>query len=679
MSDKIGKIIPPFKMQILTNFPYIEADFDAITNYQLLCKVVEYLNKVIGNENELTIAFNNLYNYVSNYFDNLDVQDEINNKLDEMAESGELADIIAGYVRLKAVLVYNNVSEMKEADNLVNGSIARTLGYNSYNDKGGAYYKIREIINTDIVDDILIISLNNENLIAELVPSDENNIKVFNDNIKIGIENSKTLYLNNDTYTLELSTPIVKSNINIIGDSSIINSSSNSTYLFNISNASIKNITFNEDNITDKTKNILFTGNNLVFENCIFNSTVTYSNNSIENVYFKKCEFKSYYREIYMGAGKLNNLKIENCKFTRAGDYSSPYAQDSRILIYNINGTEAISETDLSNYGNNITIVNNEFSNTNKRDIHILNCHNVIIENNIFNSSGLDSSVVGGSDDLVSIDFVEYFKINNNYFGESGENELDLLSSKYGEVCNNKMEKSYDQFAIDINWSDYVRTFGESLTDRSLLKNKDIMIKNNTINSNTFTFNITPSDNIHIYNNNIINNVSTNIIIFDDFGTLTPATKSNLTITNLDIGENNVKTSLGDFGKIYVRDTYDYVITNESGHLSKDICCYTSQTATATTLTYTTNGFPCKHGEAGKLISLDGSFRSVTPSLVRWQNSQSIRRGIDFIGNRYNTPYWNSIFYTGDYLDKYPLGQDEGDNGSYNGTETTGTIGFKSW
>ena len=38
------KNLTPFKLCVLQNFPFIEADFDARTNYQLLCKVVEYLN-----------------------------------------------------------------------------------------------------------------------------------------------------------------------------------------------------------------------------------------------------------------------------------------------------------------------------------------------------------------------------------------------------------------------------------------------------------------------------------------------------------------------------------------------------------------------------------------------------------------------------------------------------------
>lgn len=91
----------PFKWFVLENFPFIEADFDAITNYQLYCKVVEYLNKVIENNNaigiqteNLTDAFIELQDYVNNYFENLDVQEEINTKLDEMTQDGTFANLI---------------------------------------------------------------------------------------------------------------------------------------------------------------------------------------------------------------------------------------------------------------------------------------------------------------------------------------------------------------------------------------------------------------------------------------------------------------------------------------------------------------------------------------------------------------------------------------------------------
>ena len=39
-----------FKGWTLENFPFIEDDFDAITTYQFMCKIVEYLNEVIYNQ-----------------------------------------------------------------------------------------------------------------------------------------------------------------------------------------------------------------------------------------------------------------------------------------------------------------------------------------------------------------------------------------------------------------------------------------------------------------------------------------------------------------------------------------------------------------------------------------------------------------------------------------------------
>ena len=82
--------IPPFKWFVLQNFPFIEEDFDAITNYQLLCKIVEYLNTTINKTNEL----GNQVEVLTNWFNNLDVQDEIDNKLDTMAQDGTLDRII---------------------------------------------------------------------------------------------------------------------------------------------------------------------------------------------------------------------------------------------------------------------------------------------------------------------------------------------------------------------------------------------------------------------------------------------------------------------------------------------------------------------------------------------------------------------------------------------------------
>lgn len=58
----------------------------------------------VNNNAHATEELQNLYvelkNYVDNYFENIDVQEEINNKLDDMAESGELAELIEQFIKI---------------------------------------------------------------------------------------------------------------------------------------------------------------------------------------------------------------------------------------------------------------------------------------------------------------------------------------------------------------------------------------------------------------------------------------------------------------------------------------------------------------------------------------------------------------------------------------------------
>lgn len=69
---------------------------DSLSYYELLCKVVSYLNNVITDVNTLSDDFQVLENYVKNYFTNLDVQEEINNKLDEMVTDGTFNTLLSG-------------------------------------------------------------------------------------------------------------------------------------------------------------------------------------------------------------------------------------------------------------------------------------------------------------------------------------------------------------------------------------------------------------------------------------------------------------------------------------------------------------------------------------------------------------------------------------------------------
>lgn len=85
---------------------------DTLSYYELLCKVVDYLNKTMEDVDHMNTDMDTLYSnfqqfqegtiriynelvaYVNAYFENLDVQEEINNKLDDMVTSGELVTIL---------------------------------------------------------------------------------------------------------------------------------------------------------------------------------------------------------------------------------------------------------------------------------------------------------------------------------------------------------------------------------------------------------------------------------------------------------------------------------------------------------------------------------------------------------------------------------------------------------
>lgn len=114
--------------------------------------------------------FNELHDYVHDYFDNLDVQEEINNKLDAMVEDGTLEAIIAHYLPLGYTLSYDTITEMKAASNYEDGSSCICLGSSSIKDGGTSLFKIRAKTESDVIDEEHIYALtNSDTLIAERI------------------------------------------------------------------------------------------------------------------------------------------------------------------------------------------------------------------------------------------------------------------------------------------------------------------------------------------------------------------------------------------------------------------------------------------------------------------------------------------------------------------------------
>ena len=94
--------IPNFKRFCMTIGELPTSYLETMTYYEMLVWFTEYMkNTIIPTINNNGLAVEELQNkyielksYVDNYFTNLDVQQEINNKLDQMVQDGSLQTII---------------------------------------------------------------------------------------------------------------------------------------------------------------------------------------------------------------------------------------------------------------------------------------------------------------------------------------------------------------------------------------------------------------------------------------------------------------------------------------------------------------------------------------------------------------------------------------------------------
>lgn len=373
------KNLTPFKLCVLQNFPFIEADFDAITNYQLLCKVVEYLNKVIDNNNkqnnnitQLEQNFITLYNYVKDYFDNLDLQNEINNKIDELITTGEFNSFLSGIYTpemfgakgdgvtddteaIQKALAFNNVNISKNyliTENLVLHSNLKVFG-------GGTITKKSEF-NDSYLNHSIFSCTNSNNI-------DINNIVLISNSLAISVHgcsnvNITNLIINSEKYSILISDSeknesngITISNIKLENDVTIISSDGihidggcSNIYVTNVSGTTgddfialnaiegirktIKNIIIDNIKCSGYAGVRLYGQLNCVIENVSINNSYINSENGIrltniigfteinfnaptfKNIVFSNCIVDSSIRNVFLSY--INgSVTFNNCTF----------------------------------------------------------------------------------------------------------------------------------------------------------------------------------------------------------------------------------------------------------------------------------------------------------------------------------------------------------------------------
>ena len=238
------KMLSPFVLYCQKVIPL--AFDESMSYYECLCALYSYLKDTVVpavNNNadalkEVQEKMIELKEYVDTYFDNLDIQTEINNKLDQMADDGELASVIAQYLNAQVCFAFPTVADMVDSELFADGSFAETMGFNSVGDNGGARYKIRGILNTDVIDNMTIFAITHDpTLVAELVVQDyvtpemigSNSDGVTDDSayilkaFEIAKDNSISLILNKEYY--------ISNDITLDGEGGTVNIEEKNGYL----------------------------------------------------------------------------------------------------------------------------------------------------------------------------------------------------------------------------------------------------------------------------------------------------------------------------------------------------------------------------------------------------------------------------------------------------------------
>lgn len=122
-----GKLTP-FQWCLMDKFPFLLEEFDALDNWQLFNKLGKKIEEIVVSQNNvgtqtenITNSFNSLVDFINNYFSNLNTQDEINKKLDDMYKDGTLDTLLSRFVTPLFQVQDNKINDIeRRVFNLVN-------------------------------------------------------------------------------------------------------------------------------------------------------------------------------------------------------------------------------------------------------------------------------------------------------------------------------------------------------------------------------------------------------------------------------------------------------------------------------------------------------------------------------------------------------------------------------
>lgn len=419
-------------------------------------EVIPKYNDNVEAINQLITLYNELKSYVDNYFENLDVQQEINNKLDEMAEGGELAEIITAYLQLNGVLSFNSISDLEAATNIIEGSSCYILGEVNYNDGKGAYYKIRTKTESDVVDHYNIVETPDNTLVGERLPNYylnqiNSNLEDINETLEqlvdydiivdingsgdytslaTAVSNATTgdkIYVKKGTYNNEVVNCVGKF-LYIIGedkDTTLIqnNLDDYTTPPLNIGKGYIKNLTINQTSNSGNEGSHSYAIH--IDNNDLYNNELTFEN----------CNMFSH-SSAAVGIGTRNNCKLKFKDCIIDSDSNDSNNLIGAFFIHNA--------VEVAYQGTNqrCIVENCEIKSTHQSAIHFRYCgSNTNYLFMRFINSSARSSTYGIYNGVVSADSYNGATANIYIENESRGNNIEILNSGKYHVGSNEVNQ----------------------------------------------------------------------------------------------------------------------------------------------------------------------------------------------------------------------------------------------
>ena len=515
-----------FRNYVLSNFPFLEDDFDALTDYQLFCKMIGYMKKMSKQFDEFKVKLDQY----ENYFNNLDVQEEIDNKLDEMYESGDLANIVAEFLALKSTFVYDTVADLKLAENLADGCTAKTLGYNAINDGGDGFYYIREIDESDTIDNIFTLSLYDNNLVAVLIIDKEVNVKQSGlsglstedatTKLSTLVASGYDLYFPTGIYTTTAQLSITCHSIRGDGaGKSIIkyideNNNDQLIECTTINDLTLEGLTFDCGIATDETKTAIN----------IYDG---------ENIKITNCELKNGYGS-HLRLNGSNNILIENCDFH---DISGTTGNMGNAIYCHPVSNLTIRKCRCNNLMENFLYLDGASDESPVKNVLVDNCY---LQNTSHNNESTVSNCIGINGYCENVTVSNCVLINNGASircqGRYGYKPNNVFI--YGNRCSDNIQNGLNITADNVFIHDNI-VYNCGQDGIYILSSDNVNLNNNIIhNSNRHGIWCRGSNHLMINGNRIYDNTSGGLIL----GTDSDNPCNYVTITNNEIYRSSTGT-----------------------------------------------------------------------------------------------------------------------------------------